>query len=60
MSDSDQGWRIQHRVCRLQSWSGNPFVPEQHNGPNPDMHRCVLSQHAEEGEIAFLKAIEAK
>jgi hypothetical protein len=24
------------------------------------VHRCVLSQHAEEGKIDFLKAIEAK
>jgi hypothetical protein len=57
---TDQGWRIQHRVCRLQSWSGNPFVPEQHQEHNPDMHLNVLSQHAEEGKLAFLKAIEAK
>ena len=57
---TDKGWRIAHRVCRLQSWSGNPFVPEQHQEHNPDMHLNVLSQHAEEGKIAFLKAIEAK
>jgi SnoaL-like domain len=57
---TDQGWRIQHRVCRLQSWSGNPLVPEPHQEHNPDMNLNVLSQHAEEGKIAFLKAIKTK
>lgn len=57
---TDQGWRIQHRVCRLQSWSGNPSVPEPHKEHQPDMKLNVLSQHAEDGKIAFLKAIKAK
>jgi len=57
---TDRGWRIQRRVCRLQSWSGNPSVPEQHKEHNPDMRPNVLSKHAEAGKIAFLKAIEAE
>jgi SnoaL-like domain len=57
---TDQGWRIQRRVCRLQSWSGNPFVPEPDHEHKPDMNLNVLSRHAEEGRIAFLKAIASK
>lgn len=57
---TDQGWRIQRRVCRLASWTGNPFVPEPDQEHNPDMNPNVLSRHAQEGKIAFLKAIEAK
>ena len=53
------GWRIQHRVCRLQSWSGNPSVPEPHKEHQPDMHLNALNKHAEQGRIAFLKAITA-
>lgn len=41
---TDQGWRIQHRVCRLQSWSGNPYVPEQHREHNPDMWITAAEQ----------------
>ena len=52
-----QGWRIRHRVCRLQSWSGNPSVPEPHKEHQPDMHLNVLNEHADAGKIAFLKAI---
>ncbi|MET9558462.1 nuclear transport factor 2 family protein [Streptomyces sp. NPDC006645] len=55
----DSGWRIKRRVCRLMSWSGNPSVPEQHREHNPDMNLNVLHEHAEEGRIAFLKAIAA-
>jgi hypothetical protein len=57
---TDQGWRIQHRVCRLQSWSGNPSVPEPHKEHQPDMHLNSLNRHADEGRIAFLTAITAK
>jgi hypothetical protein len=57
---TDEGWRIARRVCRLQSWTGNPSVPEPDQEHNPDMNLNVLRQHAEEGRIAFLKAIEAK
>ena len=56
---TERGWRIQHRVCRLLSWSGNPLVPEPDQEHKPDMQLNVLSRHAAEGEIAFLKAIEA-
>jgi hypothetical protein len=55
-----QGWRIQRRVCRLVSWTGNPLVPDPDQVQSADMHPNVLSRHAEEGKIAFLKAIEAK
>lgn len=57
---TDQGWRIRHRVCRLQSWSGNPLVPEPHGDHDPDMNLNLLSTHAAEGKIAFLKAIQGK
>jgi hypothetical protein len=55
-----EGWRIAHRICRLQSWSGNPLVPVPDGEHNPDMTVNVLSEHADEGRIAFLKAIEGK
>ncbi len=54
---TDAGWRIQHRVCRLQSWSGNPLVPEPNGEHDPDMNLKVLHEFAEAGDIAFLKAI---
>lgn len=57
---TDRGWRIQRRVCRLMSWTGNPAVPEPDGEHNPDMHTNALHQHSEAGAIEFLKAIEAK
>ncbi len=54
---TDTGWRIQHRVCRLQSWSGNPLVPEPNGEHDPDMNLKVLHEFAEAGDIAFLRAI---
>ncbi len=57
---TDQGWRIHHRVCRLQSWSGNPLVPEPHQEHQPDMQLNVLSRHADQRKITFLTAITAK
>lgn len=56
----ENGWRIQRRVCRLMSWSGNPSVPEPHREHNPDMNVNVLHEHAEVGRIAFLKAIRKR
>jgi SnoaL-like protein len=57
---TENGWRIQHRVCRLQSWSGNPLVPEPRGDHRPDMKLNVLNEHAKEGKIAFLNAIKSK
>ncbi len=57
---TDQGWRIQRRVCRLLSWTGNPLVPEPDQEHHPDMNPNVLHRHAEEGKIAFLNAIKGK
>ena len=54
---TDAGWRIQHRVCRLQSWSGNPLVPEPNGEHDPDMNLKVLHEFADAGDIAFLRAI---
>lgn len=54
---TDQGWRIKKRVCRLLSWTGNPSVPEPQREHQPDMNSKGLHQFAEEGDIAFLKAI---
>jgi len=55
---TDQGWLITHRVCKLQSWSGNPLVPEPNGTQNPDMNTKVLHRFAEAGEIGYLKAIQ--
>jgi hypothetical protein len=44
-------------VCRLQSWSGNPSVPEPHREHQPDMQLNVLNQHADQGRLNFLTAI---
>ncbi len=54
------GWRIQHRVCKLLSWTGNPAVPEPNREHNPDMKANVLHEFAAEGKIAFLNAIQAR
>ena len=54
------GWRIRRRVCRLQSWSGNPLVPEPNREHKPDMHPNALHQFAEAGKIAFLQVIGTK
>ena len=53
----DTGWLIRRRVCKLQSWSGNPLVPEPTGVQNPDMNLNVLHRVAEAGEIGFLNAI---
>lgn len=57
---TDEGWRIQRRVCRLLSWTGNPSVPEPKREHQPDMNSKGLHQFAQAGEIEFLKAIGAK
>ncbi len=57
---TDDGWRIQRRVCRLLSWSGNPAVPEPNQEHRPDMQVNALRQHAEEGRIAFLNALVSR
>ncbi|MGX6605003.1 nuclear transport factor 2 family protein [Micromonosporaceae bacterium Da 78-11] len=57
---TEQGWRIQHRVCRLVSWTGNPLVPEPNKEHNPDMKLNSLREHSDAGRIAYLKAITAK
>jgi hypothetical protein len=32
------GWRIKRRVCRLQGWTGNPYVPEPNREHQPDQY----------------------
>ena len=57
---TEAGWRIQHRVCKLLSWTGNPLVPEPNGEHQPDMNPNALHQFAESGNLGFLKAIQAK
>ncbi|GGF30786.1 nuclear transport factor 2 family protein [Subtercola lobariae] len=57
---TDAGWRIKKRVCKLQGWSGNPSVPEQHAEHNPDMNNNVLHTFAENGELGYLGALKAQ
>ncbi|MEU3513364.1 nuclear transport factor 2 family protein [Streptomyces longwoodensis] len=57
---TEQGWRIQHRVCRLMSWTGNPSVPEPNAEHHPDMKVNVLREHSDAGRIQFLKAIQGE
>ncbi len=57
---TQRGWRIQRRVCRLVSWTGNPAVPEPNHEHNPDMKGNALHQHAQDGKITFLAAIQDK
>ena len=52
------GWRISHRVCKLQGWSGNPLVPEPNGDQNPDMHLNKLHEFADSGRLGFLKALQ--
>lgn len=60
LARTDDGWRIQHRICRLMSWTGNPSVPEPNHEHNPDMQVNVLREHGDTGRIAFLQAIAGK
>jgi hypothetical protein len=53
---TEAGWRIDHRVCRLQSWSGNPLVPEPTGDQNPDMNLNVLHRASDAGQIGVLNA----
>lgn len=55
-----EGWRIQKRVCRLLSWTGNPRVPQPNAEHNPDMKSNSVYEFAKAGQIEFLKAIQAK
>lgn len=57
---TDYGWRIQRRVCRLVSWTGNPSVPEPNAEHDPDMDTNVLRQHSAQGKIGYLNAIKAQ
>ncbi len=52
------GWRITHRVCKLQGWSGNPLVPQPNGDQNPDMNLNKLHRFAEDGRLGFLAAIQ--
>ena len=54
---TSRGWRIQRRVCRLLSWTGNPSVPEPNREHNPDMRGNVLHKECAAGKIAYLQAI---
>lgn len=56
---TEAGWRIQRRVCRLMSWTGNPFVPVPNAEHRPDMDLNVLREHAEAGRVAYLNAVKA-
>lgn len=51
------GWRIQRRVCRLVSWTGNPAVPQPNRDQSPDMTTNTLRQFGKDGKLAFLNAI---
>jgi SnoaL-like domain len=55
-----EGWRVKRRVCRLQGWMGNPFVPEPKREHQPDMKTNILKDHIAEGKVAFFNAINAK
>lgn len=51
------GWRIRHRVCRVVSWTGNPFVNETIPGVKFELSSTVLRREGEAGRIGFLNAI---
>ncbi len=57
---TSQGWRIDRRVCRLLSWTGNPAVPEPNREHNPDMRGNVLRTACELGQIGYLQAVKAR
>ena len=57
---TEAGWRIKHRVCRLQGWTGNPFVPVPNAEHRPDMQLNVLKDHAEAGRVAYLTAVRGR
>lgn len=52
-----EGWRIRRRVCRVVSWTGNPFVNETIPGVKFELSSTVLRREGEAGRVGFLKAI---
>lgn len=57
---TDRGWRISHRVCRLISWTGNPYVPIPNAEHRPDMATNTLNHDRAAGKIRFFNALMAK
>lgn len=55
-----KGWRVKHRICRLVSWTGNPFVPVPNAEHKPDMKTNILHEHVAAGKVRFFKAITGK
>ena len=51
---TDHGWRIQHRVCRIVWWTGNPQVNETIPGVVFKLDTTTLRQAGERGDIRFL------
>jgi 3-phenylpropionate/cinnamic acid dioxygenase small subunit len=55
---TDRGWRIKHRIARLQSWSGNPLVPQPVGDQAPDHTMHVLADEVH--EIRYVNAVKGK
>ncbi len=55
---TDRGWRIRHRIARLQSYSGNPFVPLPVGDQAPDHTMHVLADEVH--EIRYFSAVKGK
>ncbi len=53
-----QGWRIQHRVCRIVWWVGNPRVNETIPGVSFELDTTILRTEAGAGRVGFLNALE--
>jgi hypothetical protein len=54
------GWRITKRICRITSWSGNPFVNETIPGVKFELNTTVLRREGEAGKVGFLNAITGR
>ncbi len=57
---TDRGWRVRHRVCRLVSWTGNPYVPVPNEEHKPDMKTNVLFKDCQAGKVKFFEAIKPR
>ncbi len=53
-----EGWRIQHRTCRIAWWVGNPLVNEALPGVKFELQTTVLRHDGDAGNVRYLNRIE--
>ncbi|TAL01506.1 MAG: nuclear transport factor 2 family protein [Rhodospirillaceae bacterium] len=54
------GWRIQHRICKIVWWGGNPMVNQASPDVSFDLPVTSLRANADAGAFGYLKARKMK